>query len=385
MRMALPLILLLMVVFTAQAQPEIEPLGEPVDPNASIISPPPVFVVRGEVTVEGSANLPDMVSYFLEYRPLNEDLTADEEAPWLPATLPNRSPVENGTLGVWDTSIETDGVYELRLTINVQDGDPVHFRVSPLRVENAGLTPVAPTQAATPIVLPTIGGQITPLAPQATATAAPLLPTPTQFDPTPRVTANVNANVRASDNTNSAIVGSLPPGESAPILGISSTGSGWYYIELANGSRGWIAGGIVQVEGSLNAVPRIAPPATPTPTFTPTPSMPDITLTGVRYDRGEIKQGEGFRIIVRVRNNSGVSVPDNQVLCTVAPSGSERSAFVGTLNAFEERDVTLPELTLNSGGGANITVNCAVDVNRVVAETDENNNYFSITTPLRES
>jgi uncharacterized protein YgiM (DUF1202 family) len=210
-----------------------------------------------------------------------------------------------------------------------------------------------------------------------------LLPTPTAFDPTPRVTSSTNANVRAGDNTNAAIVGNLPPGENAEILGISSTGSGWFYVELANGTRGWIAGGIVQVSGSLNAVPRIAPPATPTPPFTATPALPDAILTGIRYDRGEIRQGEAFRIIVRVRNNSGVPLPDNQVLCTVAPAGVERSGFVGVLNPFEERDITLPELVLNSGGGANVTVNCAVDVNRVVAETDDNNNFFSITTALR--
>lgn len=382
MRIVVVCILLLLAAFAAEAQTEteaiIEPLGEPSDPNINITSPPPVFVVRGAFTIEGSANVPDMVSYFLEYRRLKNDLTVDENAAWLPATLPNRTPVESGTLGTWDTSLEEDGIYELRLAINMPSGDPVYFRVSPLRVENTGVA--VPTQAATAIVLPTIGSQITPLA---TATAQPLQPTPTAFDPTPRVTTTVNANVRAGDNINAPFVGSLAPGESAPILGISSTGTGWYYIELPNGTRGWIAGSIVQTTGNLSAVPRIAPPATPTPTFTPTPSLPDVTLTGIRYDRGEIKQGEAFKIIVRVRNNSGIPLPDTQVLCTVAPSGAERSGFVGALNPFEERELTLPELNLSSGGGANVTVNCAVDVNRLVAETDDNNNYFSITTPLR--
>lgn len=371
--------LLLLTVYAAHAQPPIEPLGEPADPNAAITWPPPVFVLRGLVTVEGSANLPGMDSYFLEYRRLNDDLSAvDDDVPWLPATLPSRTPVKNGALGTWDTTLESDGLYELRLAISVQESAPVFVRVSPLRVENTGVTP-APTLQALPTLmrLPTIQVITTPTA------EATLAPTPTALDATPRVTSNVNANVRAGDNTNAPIIGSLLPGESAEIQGISSTGSGWYYIELPNGRRGWIAGGIVQVSGNLSSVPRIAPPATPTPTFTPTPSLPDATITGVRYDRGEIRQGEAFRIIVRVRNNSGVFLPDTQVLCTVAPSGVERSGFVGSLNPFEERDLTLPELTLTSGGGANVTVNCAVDVNRLVAETDDNNNFFNITTPLR--
>ena len=36
-------------------------------------------------------------------------------------------------------------------------------------------------------------------------------------------------------------------------------------------------------------------------------------------------------------------------------------------------------VTLNTGGGGNITANCAVDVNSLVAETSDNNNFFNLT------
>ncbi len=67
--------MLLALAVTVQAQ-ELLPTSTPVDPNANISWPPPVYVLRGEFTVRGAANLPNMVSYFLEFRPLNPDLMA---------------------------------------------------------------------------------------------------------------------------------------------------------------------------------------------------------------------------------------------------------------------------------------------------------------------
>jgi hypothetical protein len=376
---ALILTSIFLLVFALQARAQIEPTEE-VDPNANISWPPPVYVLRGEFTLRGSANLANMVSYFIEYRQLNDDLSPQaDNVPWIPATLPSSAPVLNDVLGVWNTATEEDGVYEVRLNINIQGDEPVFARVSPVRLENSP-PPFAITPTATPgLVLPTIAPQ--PTTNQAVPT---LLPTPTAFDPTPRVTPNraIDVNIRSGDNTNYPIVGSLNEGESATILGISNTGSGWYRVQLANGTIGWVAGGVVTVTGDISGVPRVSPPATPTPIATPTPVLPDVTITGLRYDRGQIRQGEAFQIIVTVRNTSGVFMPDTQLLCTIKPMNVETSANTGSLNAFEQRDVVMPARTLTTGGGGNVTVDCAVDVNRLVAEIDDNNNYFSITTPL---
>jgi formylglycine-generating enzyme required for sulfatase activity len=104
--------------------------------DANISWPPPVYVLRGSVEVYGTALPADMTGYFLEYRPLLPDLTPDESAVWFPATLPSTQAVENDVLGVWDTTTTLDGLYELRLTVNIQGDDPYHVVVSPLRVEN---------------------------------------------------------------------------------------------------------------------------------------------------------------------------------------------------------------------------------------------------------
>lgn len=381
------LILLLMLLWTFNAVSAQSSIIEPnadttIDENALINWPPPIYTLRGEVELRGSANLADMTSYFIEYRALADTgLALDEDLPWYPAVLPASAPVLNDVLGAWDTEVTPDGLYELRLVINISGGDdPVIFRVSPVRVENdlpeflITPTPFAlPTSAA----LPTTVGM-----PTAVQEIPTLIPTPTAFSSDPVVTARISANVRAGDSTSYPTIGSLPEGEQAPIIGRSTGGTGWYNIRLSNGAIGWIAGSTVIISGDLSSVPFVAPPATPTPIATATPALPDLAIVGVRFDRGEIRQGENFQVIVRVRNHNGVTMPNTQLLCTVRPYADVRiSANVGEVNGFDERDIVMP-LRLDSGGGTDIKFECGVDVNREIAETNDDNNYFNLNTRL---
>jgi SH3 domain-containing protein/CARDB protein len=263
-------------------------LTEPPNPNANISWPPPVYVLRGQFTLRGSANLPNMTGYFIEFRALNADLTEPIPELWLPATLPNTSAVQDSELGTWDTRGVPDGIYELRLTVNVLTGTPVTQIIGPVRVEN---TP--PPFAVTPLA----------------ATAAPLPPlqaTPTAFDTTPRVTSNLNANVRSGDGTSYPVIGGLLEGETAPIVGISSLGTGWYLIELANGSRGWVSPSVVTVSGDISSVPRVEPPPPPLPTAipaTPTPiSTVNLVAGNFHFDPGSPKCKQTFNIYIDVAN-----------------------------------------------------------------------------------
>ena len=127
------------------------------DPNAQIAWPLPTFVLSGSFSIYGTADVPGMTGYFLEFRPLIDSVTpAGDEVRWTPATLADRNPVVNGMLGVWDTTQVPDGLYELRLTIFSSGGQPIYARVSPLRVMNT-LSPfmqIAPGAAAFPTALP---------------------------------------------------------------------------------------------------------------------------------------------------------------------------------------------------------------------------------------
>jgi len=242
---------------------EITPATESTDPNFAIIFPPPVYVLNSTVEIRGSANLPNMSSYFIEFRPLVLNTTGiptptpdpDSEAPWFPASLPQTSPVEDGVLGTWNTNTAPDGLYEMRLTINLANGEQNYFRVSPLRVDNTTFVQVP----AQPTALPTrdVTGRPT------------LVPTPTSPTGTTsgaQVTANVNANVRLGDSTAYGRIGTLLSGQSADILGISPRQGGWYYIRLPNGTQGYIAPSTVAVSGDVSNLPPVNPPPVPTAT-----------------------------------------------------------------------------------------------------------------------
>ena len=86
------------------------------------------------------------------------------------------------------------------------------------------------------------------------------------------------ANVRRGDSTAYDLVTTMRPGESAKILGISSTGTGWYRIQLLNGVTGWISPIVVTVSGDTSHLQRAAPPPSPTPSVTPA-IEPTVELT----------------------------------------------------------------------------------------------------------
>lgn len=299
-------LLLLAMVVPAFAQTQV---AAPENPNANISWPPPVYVLRGEFALRGSANLPNMTNYFIEFRQLNDDLTVpDGPEVWFPAVLPSTNAVQDDVLGVWDTTAVNDGIYELRLTVNVRGSQPVFALVSPLRVENE-LPPFMAT--ATPTVPP-----------PPTATPPPTL-TPTPSSPMATVSV-ANANVRTGDGTNYQIIASLARETSLEILGISAYGTGWYQVRLPNGQIGWMAPSVITVSGNVSSLPRIVPPpppATPTPAPTATPmSQANLVAGIVVLDPASPSCAQTFNVGFDVAN-----------------LGSEATAFSGTVSLVDSR------------------------------------------------
>jgi len=311
---ALLLILVLALPFVVHAQTP----TTPPNPNANVSWPPPVYVVRGQFPIRGTANLPNMTTYFLEFRPINDDLSPQVGADvWFPAILPSQAAVQDGVLGTWDTTLIADGLYQLRLTVNVSQGNPVFAIVSPLRIQN---TPspfeVTPTPIAT----------FTPIPPPATAV-------PTQ-DATPRVTINPpgspTGNVRQGDSTFYGIITSVPAGTIARVLGISNRGTGWYQIQLDNGQIGWVAPSIATPSGDLSGLPRIQPPPPPPPTATPIPTA--IPATAVPVSQANLFVGN-----VNFDPGSPQCNQPFQVKIDIANLGSHPTAFSGTVTVTDTR------------------------------------------------
>lgn len=381
--------------------------GDPdmMNPEAHISFPPPVYVVRDSVDIRGTVTLEAMRNFFIEFRPLVLDMMMDEEAEeeaeeaqWFPATLPRIEAVEDDVLGTWNTVTLRDGLYELRLTINTGGQMPDYFRVSPIRVENnppfeaEEQMAVADEPAEEMDDEPADDPDEEPADEPADEPEAE--PTP---DPRPRVVATVNANVRAGDSTAYRVVGFLLDGESALIKGISSRGSGWYYIELANGRSGFIYPFIVNTEGDLNDLPRINPPPPPPPTPVPVPtaapappqqqpqSNVDLVIAHIQVHPHGVQCGQTYEIQATVRNVGSGNAPSGGLIM-VTDAGQNGSAgpqttqiAFGALTAGASQTVsghitptvhveTLHHITLR------------VDGNNQIVEFNENNNV-SATAP----
>lgn len=97
------------------------------------------------------------------------------------------SPVTDGLLAAWDTNSVTDGDYNLRLRVALQDGSILESLVTGLRVRNQLPTETpAPTSAPEPTATTEFVPPPTPLPP--TPQPAPTstrLPTPTSLPPNP--------------------------------------------------------------------------------------------------------------------------------------------------------------------------------------------------------
>ena len=381
---------LLLLIPTALGQENAEPI-EPkdaalVNPEAHISWPPPVYVVRDNVDIRGTVTLAAMRNFFIEFRPLMLGMMDDdeEENPWLPGTLPRIEAVADDILGSWNTVTLRDGLYELRLIINTGGNEPEHYRVSPIRVENNPPAFMAEQQVVA------VEEPETRAAEQVEEPAPEPEPEPTE-DPRPRVVATVNSNVRAGDSTLYAVIGHLLEGDSALIKGVSSYGTGWYYIELANGRSGFIYPHIVNTHGDLSNLPRINPPPLPPtpiplPTAVPPPPQPqtgaDLVFQQVVVDPHPVKCKQTYRIDVIVRNaGSGAATNGGMILVTdkglngTGQTQTTQIAF-GPLAPGHTTPVhgfltpTLHYDTIHH-------INLQLDSNNQVAETNEGNNHHA--------
>jgi uncharacterized protein YgiM (DUF1202 family) len=406
-RFALLIVAVLCLGAVIYAQ-DIEPLTPPTGTEAIAITfPVPVYSVSGEVTIAGSANVQGMSNYFIEFRPLKPTVPSVDgstptpsQEPWFPATLPNSNSVSNNILGIWNTTTAPDGLYELRLVVNVGGQSPQYFRVSPVRVVNdpAALSPFAPNDArppllatptqvgvfpsgaeATQIALATLFAGQNNVTPSAGATLAP--------STSPIVIAQIDANVRSGDSTAYPTVGSLLTGQSATIIGISTTGSGWYYIQLPTGRRGFVSPSVVRVEGNINGVQSINPPpvpatATPVPTATPAFS-PDLLPSGVRLEPLTPQCNQAFNVFINVTNN-GATTSNQAVDVQVTNKHTRTGQIIQTSNgsapvlAIGQNWVVVVPMNISAYIGEEHEIIVTVDPANLIPDTNRGNNSTSI-------
>jgi hypothetical protein len=91
-----------------------------------ITSPKPGGVVRGQVILVGTANIPNFGFYKYEFSPMGTEVWSTIQA--------NREVKQDVELGPWDTSEVSPGDYDLRLVVVNSQGDALPPCVVPVRV-----------------------------------------------------------------------------------------------------------------------------------------------------------------------------------------------------------------------------------------------------------
>lgn len=300
-RLALFLIVLLALVIVPVAAQDEAPVGNAEGKTLEIIWPPPVTEVWGVGDVLGTANVPNMMYYYLEYKHLSDDLTEPENAPWLPATVALNSNVVDGTLATLDTTTAPDGLYSLRLTVNTEDGQSFHYIVTPIRINNARFQAVEER-----IRRDTLGAE-------GDAADEPEEEVAPPQDNVPRVTpSGIAVNVRRcdiADNDRCPAVEHLATDTFAVVTGHNRENT-WYQIRLETGVSGWAARSVILESGDFGGVPLVTPPTPlPPPVVVPPQQPPTNTAipTGMAIEGGTAVCNQQFNVQINIGNVGSVN------------------------------------------------------------------------------
>lgn len=114
--------------------------------------------ISGSVELTGTANIPDQQFFFVEVASFIA--AADAKPQWMPILMPQMAPVVNGALGSWDTSLFTDGFYQIRLHAVSGGQESVFHVVAPLEVKNEGIEAAAASQGNGMTPSPTVNNRL---------------------------------------------------------------------------------------------------------------------------------------------------------------------------------------------------------------------------------
>ena len=164
------------------------------NPTAAVFAPLAGQAVQGRVPVQAYTAIQGFQAAELFF-----GYAEDQTGTWFLIGQADE-PVMGGEIGTWDTSLITDGNYDLRLLVVLQDGTQVETVVPGLRVRNYTPvetdtpTPVIPTDTPLPGEKPT--STVTPI-PTVTSTPTPLPTNPAEMT-TDQITGSLGKGALAA-------------------------------------------------------------------------------------------------------------------------------------------------------------------------------------------
>jgi len=120
-----PELLATLGIFTPEATPTSQTTGC-IPGQIMLTTPKPGDVIKSQVILVGTANIPNFGFYKYEFATLGTDVWFTIQA--------NREVKQDGELGRWDTSEVSPGDYNLRLVVTNNQGDALPPCVVPVRV-----------------------------------------------------------------------------------------------------------------------------------------------------------------------------------------------------------------------------------------------------------
>jgi hypothetical protein len=165
------LILQIMNPLRANAQDELDP-----SPAVTILSPNAGQAVRGSIPIIVDTVIDGFLSAELSFA-----YQADQPITWFLISQ-SEQPLHDALMTEWDTTLLTDGIYDIRLLVTLKNSRQMTSVVRGVRVRNySPIETDTPTPSPTPAPLATVAHLATSLP---TATPIPS-PTPVPATPTP--------------------------------------------------------------------------------------------------------------------------------------------------------------------------------------------------------
>jgi hypothetical protein len=135
----------------------------------AITSPLAGETLRGQVEIQGRMDIPNFASAELAFT--FSEIASDPAATWFTIqAFPQ--PTFDSALTVWDTTTVTDGDYDLRLRVYLQDGSFQDVIVSGIKIRNYTPDPTA-VPSETPTALPSFSQFNSNPAPSSSSEEAP--------------------------------------------------------------------------------------------------------------------------------------------------------------------------------------------------------------------
>lgn len=209
----------------------------------------------------------------------------------------------------------------------------------------------------------TLNAAIRTSAATATPTAQPS-PTASGYHLTIRSTYQ---NVRSGPGLNFDVIGQLPRGTGARVIGATADFS-WLVIDF-RGQWGWLAAYLVDAVGNRNLVPIILPPPSPTPPATATlapPSFADLVIVNVYPARLTLDQQ--MNVNVTVANRGLAPAGPFAVATSFQPGGRYAAVNLPGLAARQQATVQLQQNLNGTTGPQSVII--VADLNDEVFEGD---------------